>query len=251
MNTKPAPPAAGFSDDQGPVVGVKTTGIYCRMTCRPGRAPKRENCVPYLNGAAARMAGYRPCKQCRPDEVRPMLTIFHGSRQTPLGILFAARTDRGACALYLLNHEHDQSALNRTRKLFPKATLTESLEAVEPIIALAVAHVMEGQSCDDLALDLHGTPFQRRVWEALRAIPRGETTTYGALTRSLGLAPGTARAVGSACGTNPVSLIVPCHRVLGATGGLGGYYWGLDRKKAFLEMEGVALPASRAAIVTA
>jgi AraC family transcriptional regulator, regulatory protein of adaptative response / methylated-DNA-[protein]-cysteine methyltransferase len=176
-----------------------------------------------------------------------MLTISYGSRPTPLGILFAARTERGACALFLLNHEHDQSGLNRTRKLFPKATLTESLEAVEPIITLAVAHVAEGQSCDDLALDLHGTPFQLRVWEALRAIPRGEITTYADLTRSLGLVPGTARAVGSACGTNPVSLIVPCHRVLSSGGGLGGYYWGLDRKKAFLEMEGAALPNAKPA----
>ena len=71
----------------------------------------------------------------------------------------------------------------------------------------------------------------------LRAIPRGETRTYGELARSIGLPPGASRAVGTACGSNPVSLLVPCHRVVRAGGGLGGYYWGLDRKRLLLDAE--------------
>jgi O-6-methylguanine DNA methyltransferase len=106
------------------------------------------------------------------------------------------------------------------------------------VIERAWAHIKEGEPCDDVPLDLRGTPFQLRVWNALREIPRGRTTTYGAIAAGLGLAPVAARAVGAACGANPVGLIVPCHRVVAASGGLGGYYWGLDRKQALLEWEG-------------
>jgi AraC family transcriptional regulator of adaptative response/methylated-DNA-[protein]-cysteine methyltransferase len=85
-------------------------------------------------------------------------------------------------------------------------------------------------------LDIRGTVFQRRVWEALRRIPRGETRTYGEIAREIG-APAAVRAVGSACGANPVALVVPCHRAVRTDGGLGGYAWGLGVKKRLLEIE--------------
>jgi AraC family transcriptional regulator of adaptative response/methylated-DNA-[protein]-cysteine methyltransferase len=85
-------------------------------------------------------------------------------------------------------------------------------------------------------LDIRGTVFQRRVWEALRRIPRGETRTYGEIARQIG-APAAVRAVGSACGANPVALVVPCHRAVRTDGGLGGYAWGLGVKKRLLEIE--------------
>ncbi|MEY2515426.1 MAG: methylated-DNA-[protein]-cysteine S-methyltransferase [bacterium] len=88
----------------------------------------------------------------------------------------------------------------------------------------------------DLPLDLAGTPFQRAVWDALRAIPCGSTTTYGALARSLGR-PAAVRAVGAAVGRTPVPIIVPCHRVLGSDGSLTGYFGGLQRKQALLDLE--------------
>jgi methylated-DNA-[protein]-cysteine S-methyltransferase len=91
-------------------------------------------------------------------------------------------------------------------------------------------------------LDLAGTPFQRRVWRRLADIAPGETTTYGALAVELGLGLGGARAVGAAAGANPAALIVPCHRVRAADGGLTGFAWGLDRKRWLLRHEGVALP---------
>ncbi|MEI3346977.1 MAG: methylated-DNA--[protein]-cysteine S-methyltransferase [Dysosmobacter sp.] len=86
-------------------------------------------------------------------------------------------------------------------------------------------------------LDPAGTPFQRRVWDLLQAIPYGSTTTYGALARELGLSPAAARAVGSAVGHNPISILIPCHRVLGANGRLTGYAGGLERKQFLLDLE--------------
>jgi methylated-DNA-[protein]-cysteine S-methyltransferase len=89
----------------------------------------------------------------------------------------------------------------------------------------------------DVPLHLAGTPFQQRVWTALKAIPYGEITTYGEIARELGLVPGASRAVGLANGKNPVSIIVPCHRVVGSTGDLTGYGGGLHRKQALLDHE--------------
>lgn len=94
----------------------------------------------------------------------------------------------------------------------------------------------------NLAFATHGTPFQERVWAALREIPYGTTTTYGAITAELGYGRVQARAVGSAVGSNPLGIVVPCHRVLGAKGALTGYAGGLENKEALLVLEGV-LPA--------
>jgi methylated-DNA-[protein]-cysteine S-methyltransferase len=93
----------------------------------------------------------------------------------------------------------------------------------------------------DLPLALRGTPFQVRVWDALRSIPYGTTTGYGAIANRLGLSMGCARAVGAANGANPVAIVVPCHRVIGSTGKLVGYAGGLDRKRRLLALEGLEL----------
>ena len=234
MNTITSEPGTARGG-QTAVIGVRTTRIYCRPECRPGRSPLPQNCIPFENAKAAREAGFRACKKCRPDE-GPKEVLRYGRADTALGPLFAALSEKGVCAIYLCN-EGDPEPLVRLRRDFPEAELVEDREAVAGILEKAAAHVVDGESIDDIPLDLRGTEFQRKVWDALRSIPRGTTTTYGELAKSLGLAPGTARAVGSACGTNPVSLIVPCHRVLRAGGGLGGYYWGLERKQAILEAE--------------
>ncbi len=221
--------------DHVAVIGVRTTRIYCRPECRPGRSPLPRNCIPFLNAQAAREAGYRACKKCRPDDGQPE-TLRHGQTPTAIGEVFGAVSARGICALYLCG-EVVASPLDRLRKDFPAANLVEDRESVVGILKTAVAHVLTGESIETIALDLRGTEFQRKVWAALLKIPRGKTTTYGALTRALGMAPGAARAVGSACGSNPLSLIVPCHRVLRSGGGLGGYFWGLERKQEFLDAE--------------
>jgi AraC family transcriptional regulator of adaptative response/methylated-DNA-[protein]-cysteine methyltransferase len=220
----------------GPVVGVRTTRIYCRPICRPGRAPRPENCIPFLSAEVAEAAGFRPCKQCRPDVVREVPTIRYGVGLTPLGYAFAATTDRGICALLLLESDDPAPGLERLGREVRGAVWIEDRAAAESILARLTAYLYEGDPCFDLAVDPRGTPFQRRVWEALRTIPRGETRTYGEVAAQIG-SPGAARAVGAACGANPIGLLIPCHRVVGAGGSLGGYYWGLDRKRELLDLE--------------
>jgi AraC family transcriptional regulator of adaptative response/methylated-DNA-[protein]-cysteine methyltransferase len=109
------------------------------------------------------------------------------------------------------------------------AALHDTLEAV-------LTFIEEPKAALALPLDLRGTAFQLRVWEALRRIPPGETRSYGELARMIG-APAAVRAVARSCAVNPVSLAVPCHRVLGADGSLTGYRWGVPRKRAMLERE--------------
>src|SRR5699024_11166922 len=104
---------------------------------------------------------------------------------------------------------------------------------------------LEGRaSCDGLPVDAPGTPFQRRVWAALRAIPYGETRTYGQIAEGMGLGRGAARAVGAACGANPVSLAIPCHRAVGSDGKLHGFRWSIERKRRLLALERVGRPAT-------
>src|ERR1700682_4209640 len=104
------------------------------------------------------------------------------------------------------------------------------------MIRQVVSHVSGEQPELDLPLDIKGTAFQRRVWEALQRIPRGSTRTHSALARAIGR-PNGQRAVARACATNPVSILVPCHRVVREDGGLAGYRWGLERKRELLEHE--------------
>ena len=116
----------------------------------------------------------------------------------------------------------------------------DTLLADDPIVgdvAQAVIDAASGRAAArELPLDLRGTAFQQRVWRELTRIPRGETITYGELAKRIG-APGAVRAVGTACGANPVAMIVPCHRVLRGDGELGGYRWGISRKQALLRSE--------------
>jgi AraC family transcriptional regulator of adaptative response/methylated-DNA-[protein]-cysteine methyltransferase len=107
------------------------------------------------------------------------------------------------------------------------------------MLAQVVSQFSEHPATLDLPLDLRATAFQMRVWEALRRIPRGETRSYAQLAASLGQ-PTAVRAVARACATNPVAVVVPCHRVIGSNGKLTGYRWGVERKKKLLEIEGTA-----------
>jgi O-6-methylguanine DNA methyltransferase len=201
--------------------------------------------MPFLDSATAQAAGYRACKQCRPDDSLPPARFAHAARlevrygvgPVPIGFAFVATTARGICAVYVLDGVDPGPGLGRLSGELPGAQLAFDASIATSIVPRISAHLTHGLPCDDLALDLRGTRFQLRVWEALRAIPWGETTTYGALAQSMGLPRGAARAVGTACGANPVSLIVPCHRVVRGSGALGGYYWGLDRKQVILDIE--------------
>jgi AraC family transcriptional regulator of adaptative response/methylated-DNA-[protein]-cysteine methyltransferase len=138
----------------------------------------------------------------------------------------------GVCAVYLGD---DEAALFAALEAeFPRATIVGGVDRPEWVTA-AVA-VASGQAGADVPLDLQGTAFQQRVWQALRSIPRGETRTYAELATMIGQ-PSAVRAAARACATNKVSLLVPCHRVVGSDTSLTGYRWGVERKKRLLELE--------------
>jgi AraC family transcriptional regulator of adaptative response/methylated-DNA-[protein]-cysteine methyltransferase len=150
-----------------------------------------------------------------------------------LGHVLVAATERGVCLIAFADRpgELDQEL----RRRFPQAQVSPPDEHLRGMTAAVVSAVDAGGGTD-IPLDLLGTAFQQRVWRALREIPAGTTTTYAELARRIG-APRAVRAVGTACGANPVAVIVPCHRVVRGDGGLGGYRWGLARKKALLARE--------------
>jgi AraC family transcriptional regulator of adaptative response/methylated-DNA-[protein]-cysteine methyltransferase len=172
------------------------------------------------------------------------------SASSPFGWVIVGATERGLCWLSLAGTKHE--AEESLREEFPAATLKRdpSLEAMVDAALRAV--VGQTGSTEKLAapqvLDLRGTAFQLKVWQALRRIPRGETRSYSQLACELGN-PNATRAVARACATNRVALVVPCHRVVGASGSLTGYRWGIERKRQLLEAErsGRAAPAAKAA----
>ena len=148
---------------------------------------------------------------------------------TPLGTMTAAATDAGLAGLWFDGQAHHPGALD-----VPIQPRQRWLAAV----ARAVDAYFAGKGAPAVPLDLHGTPFQRAVWQALQALPAGSTSTYGEIAQRIG-APAAVRAAGAAIGRNPVSILVPCHRVLGRDGSLTGYAGGLARKRALLRHEGV------------
>jgi len=154
----------------------------------------------------------------------------------PDGVALVAATDRGLCAIRLGT---ETAVLARQlRAEFPGAALArddDGMSTVASIVSdLAAGH--RRPEADALPLDVHATAFRRRVWEALRRIPAGETRSYGQIAAAVG-APGAARAVGTACAQNPVAVVVPCHRVVGSDGSLHGYAYGLARKRQLLDAE--------------
>ncbi|QNE18783.1 methylated-DNA--[protein]-cysteine S-methyltransferase [Kribbella qitaiheensis] len=128
--------------------------------------------------------------------------------------------------------------MERQRHLPDLETFGARDDSVLPMVVEQLHEYFEdGRTTFDVPLRMNGTPFQQRVWEALKEIPYGEITTYGELGASLGLVPGASRAVGLANGKNPISIIVPCHRVVGSNGSLTGYGGGLERKQQLLDHE--------------
>jgi AraC family transcriptional regulator of adaptative response/methylated-DNA-[protein]-cysteine methyltransferase len=164
--------------------------------------------------------------------------IAYTTARSPFGWIVVGSTARGLCWLALAGTSAE--AESSLREEFPLAELRRD-PSLTKLVDAAVASVTSGtdafQSEDrPKAFDLRGTAFQLRVWQALRAIPRGETRTYSQLAPELGN-PNATRAVARACALNRVSVLVPCHRVVGASGSLTGYRWGVDRKRLLLEAE--------------
>ncbi|MGA2752769.1 MAG: methylated-DNA--[protein]-cysteine S-methyltransferase [Terracidiphilus sp.] len=165
--------------------------------------------------------------------------IGFASERTPFGWMIVGATERGLCWLSLAASKAEAEASLRSE--FPAAAMRRD-PSLSRLVDAALENVREGNDLTENrgrtdTLDLRGTVFQLRVWQALRKIPRGETRSYSQLARELGN-PKATRAVARACVTNRVALVVPCHRVVGADGSLTGYRWGVERKRKLLEMEG-------------
>lgn len=164
----------------------------------------------------------------------PRETIRFAIGQSSLGAVLIAASAIGVCAISL--GDDPEELLRDLQDRFPRASLVGGDESFERYVAVAVGMVERPQSSFDLPLDMRGTAFQQRVWAALREIPAGETASYAEIARRIG-APKATRAVAGACAANPVSLAVPCHRVVRSDGALSGYYWGVARKRELLERE--------------
>ncbi|MFV8174036.1 methylated-DNA--[protein]-cysteine S-methyltransferase [Mycolicibacterium peregrinum] len=155
-----------------------------------------------------------------------MTTLQYRTMDSPVGLLTLAGRDGRLMHLRMVDQTYEPSreGWERDDAAFP--------DAVDQLTAYFAGDLTEF----DLELDMVGTQFQRRVWEALLTVPYGETCSYGEIARRIG-SPSGSRAVGLANGHNPIGIIVPCHRVIGANGNLTGYGGGLDRKRALLELE--------------
>jgi AraC family transcriptional regulator of adaptative response/methylated-DNA-[protein]-cysteine methyltransferase len=151
-----------------------------------------------------------------------------------LGSILVAQSDRGICAILLGN---DPNALTRDlQDRFPQANLIGGDAAFEQLVARVIGFIEAPAVGLDLPLDVRGTAFQQRVWQALQKIPAGSTASYTDIAKLIG-SPNSVRAVAQACGANGLAVAIPCHRVVRHDGALSGYRWGVDRKRALLDRE--------------
>ena len=155
--------------------------------------------------------------------------------KTTLGHVLVAVTERGISAIYL--GENDKHLLKELRAEYPEAELQENSSSHGDWLKEICKRIDGARPSVELPLDVQATAFQRRVWNELQKIPLGTTRTYSQVAHALGK-PKSVRAVARACATNPVSIVVPCHRVIRADGQLAGYRWGLQRKQELLDREG-------------
>jgi AraC family transcriptional regulator of adaptative response/methylated-DNA-[protein]-cysteine methyltransferase len=189
--------------------------LYERTATQLGMTPEK-----YRRGAVAAVVRY---------------TIAN----SPLGRMLIAATDKGICSIQFAggssDNDDDQLQQGLMRE-FPFATRRRD-DAAMAEWRVTLTRLMEGGEANpSLPLDIRATAFQRRVWEALQRIPRGETRSYSAVAKKIGM-PKATRAVARACATNPVAVAIPCHRVIREDGDLGGYRWGIERKERLLAME--------------
>lgn len=180
------------------------------------------------------------CEGVTPGEVKSRgrgLSIIYGFHPTPLGQLMIGKTHRGVCWLAFLLDEDKAEPVARIQAHWPNALFIQDDQAIYTE-AQAIMNIWRGQAdrAQKLKLDLYGTNFQIQVWQALLQIPYGEIVTYTDIGVRVGR-PKAARAIGNAIGANPISLIIPCHRVIRATGIIDNYAWGSARKKLILGLE--------------
>lgn len=229
-------------------LGISPKGFATALRAERLRESLRES--PSVTAALAQ-AGYPTSSRAyvelgeqigmTPGEYRrgaPDMSIRYAITSCSLGSLLVAATERGICMIELAD---DAESLEQTaQERFPKAELNADDPAFTQLVCQTVEIIESSASPSAIPLDLRGTAFQRRVWEALRCLPLGTTTTYSELAKQIGQ-PTAARAVASACAANPIAILIPCHRVLRKDGKISGYRWGRDRKVRILEREGIAI----------
>ena len=167
--------------------------------------------------------------------------IEYSITRSSLGYVLVGATKRGISAIYL--GENDKHLLSELRAEYPRAELRANSEGHAAWVKEVLKRIEGDKPSVDLPLDVQATVFQRRVWQELQKIPLGSTRTYTQVACALGK-PNSVRAVARACATNPVSIVVPCHRVIRSDGQLAGYRWGLKRKEELLQREGLRLNPS-------
>lgn len=221
------------------------TGLTPRAWLAAQRRQRLEATLPYAGSVlqAALDAGYSGTRALyeKPAALSPARHRRQGSGEVlryaisdcPLGLLLLAASDKGACALLFGDDEAELEAELQQR--FAAAELKRDQRGLRDWLREVIQQVQEPSRAANLPLDLRGSAFQQRVWQALCEIPSGQTRRYGELAEQLG---SHARAVARACASNPLGLLVPCHRVVGAGGALTGYRWGVPRKQALLDQEG-------------
>ena len=153
---------------------------------------------------------------------------------SPLGRLLVAVTERGVCSVTM--GDRDTQLEKALKAEFSEANIERADSPLRKTVAAILKHLTSTGPHLDLPIDIRATAFQRQVWEKLRTIPVGQTMSYGEVAKSLGN-PGAVRAVGRACATNPIAVVIPCHRVVREDKSLGGYRWGIERKKKLLDQE--------------
>ncbi len=162
------------------------------------------------------------------------MKIYYTIVDCYLGRLLVAATEKGISAVCLADQDAVLESFLTTE--FPRAEITRDGNFLTPWVDAILTHIKGEQPNLNLPLDVQSSAFQMRVWEELRKIPYGETRTYAQVAAAINQ-PAAVRAVGRACATNPASIVTPCHRVIRSDGTLGGYRWGLERKRALLDRE--------------
>lgn len=213
-------------------IGVSASHLSRAFKARTGMTPKAWSLTQLQASPAYTTLPLRSLKGAG-------LHLRYAISPCALGYLLLATTDKGICALLFADSPAALEAELAER--FPAAQRTTDQSGLGAMLQQVLAQLNQPARAAQLPLDLQGTAFQQRVWQALQQIPAGETRNYGQLAADLDSHP---RAVASACARNPVGLLVPCHRVIGANGSLSGYRWGLPRKAALLRAE-----ASKSAVL--
>jgi AraC family transcriptional regulator of adaptative response/methylated-DNA-[protein]-cysteine methyltransferase len=216
---------------------VRTTGVYCLPSCR-ARLARPENVRFHRTREDAERAGFRPCRRCRPDQFGDQThdEMHVGFADSSLGLVALARNTRGGGISAVLFGDSRDALLGDLRERFPRTRFVENASGMTETLAWIIDYIESSAHGTDRPLDMRGTEFQRRVWQALREIPAGSTATYAEIARRIGR-PQSVRAVAQACAANALAVLVPCHRVVRSDGELSGYRWGVDRKRTLLARE--------------